>query len=312
MAKMNTQTLGIICVVGAWVCFSIQDAVVKWLSDEFALHQITLVRSGIGMLITLFVFMPLEGGYRLLHTRRLWLQLTRGMLIVGANLFYFAGLVLLTLGEAAALFFIAPLLITVLSTLVLKEPIGIKRIAAVVTGFIGVLVIVRPTADGVALASILPIMAAFCYASAQILGRRLGNTERASTLAFYIQLVFMVVSLGVGFAVGDGRFHGTGNPSLDFLLVAWQWPQMPHLFLLIFVGLLSGAGAWLISQGYRLCEAGIAAPFEYVALPLSILWGILIWNEWPAILSWLGIGLIMGAGLFTVYRETLLRRRNAK
>lgn len=303
LSRFSAQSIGIGCVIGAWLCFSFQDAAVKWLSDDYALHQITLTRALIAMLFTLLLFMPLEGGYRLLKTRRPGFQILRGLLIVCSNLCFFAAIAVIPLGEAMATFFVAPLLITLLSVVVLGERVGWRRWAAVIVGFCGVLVMLRPDSQGFRVATVLPVAAALCYASAQIIARKLGRDESASTLAFYIQLVFIVISLGVGLTVGDGRYAVTDDPSLQFLLRKWHWPAGADLWIFLFIGVLSGIGAYLISQGYRLCEAGVAAPFEYVALPMAVMWSIVIWGEWPTPLSWVGIALIAGAGLYVFFRE---------
>lgn len=292
-------------MVSAWLCFSTQDMAIKWISGDYALHQITLTRASIAILLTLLVLMPLEGGYRLLATKQLPLQILRGLLIVSSNMFFFSAIVVISLGEAMAIFFVAPLLITMLSVIFLSERVGWRRWAAVAVGFAGVIIMLKPGVEGFQLAALLPLMAALCYASAQIIARKMGKVEAASTLALYIQLVFIFVSLGVGIAVGDGRYADNDNESLRFLLRAWHWPQGNDIWIFTFIGLLSGIGAYLISQGYRLCEAGVAAPFEYVALPMAVMWSIVIWHDWPAPEAWLGIFLIAGAGLYVFYRETI-------
>ncbi|MEM7195224.1 MAG: DMT family transporter [Pseudomonadota bacterium] len=295
---------GIFCVLGAWICFSTQDAVIKWISDDYALHQITLTRASIGMLFTLFVFMPREGGWACIRTNQLTLQLVRAILIVFSNFFFFTSIVVISLGEAMSIFFVSPLLITLLSVVFLRETVGWRRWIAVAIGFAGVLVILRPGTPEFQWVTVFPVLAALCYASAQIIARHLKDSESASTLAFYIQIVFVVFSLMVGLTVGDGRYAAQDHPSMAFLLRPWIWPHGEDLWWFLFIGVLSGIGAYLISQGYRLCEAGLAAPFEYIALPLSVMWSILLWQQWPDAWSWVGIVLIGGAGLYVFYRET--------
>ena len=278
---------------------------IKWISGDYALHQITLIRSLIGLTFTLLIFMPLEGGYRLMKTRQPIKQIIRGLLIVLSNITFFTAIVVISLGEAMATFFVAPLLITILSVVVLKESVGWRRWSAIAIGFIGVLFILKPASTGFQIAGIFPLVAALCYALAQITARKMGQIESASTLAFYIQIVFVVVSLLVGVSIGDGRFSGTDNASLEFLFRQWRWPVGFDLWIFLFIGVLSGIGAYLISQGYRLCEAGLAAPFEYVALPLAVMWSILIWGDFPDFYTWLGITMIGGAGLYIFYREAV-------
>ena len=303
----NAPIQGVLCVIGGITALSLQDALIKWLSGDYPLHEIVLARASVAILLTVF-FAHLEGGVGLLRTRRLHLHLIRGLLLVIANMCYFLALAAMPLAEAAAIFFVAPLFITALSVPFLGERVGLRRWAAVLVGMGGVMVMLRP-ADGIAeIAALLPLVAAFAYALMQMITRRLGATDRASALAFYIHLSFIVVSAAMGLAVGDGRFAGSGHPSLEFLLRAWAWPQATHALLMLACGFLVAVGAYLLSQAYRIAEANLVAPFEYTALPLAVIWGLLLWGDWPDATAVLGIALIVGSGLFVFYRETVRGR----
>jgi drug/metabolite transporter (DMT)-like permease len=158
----------------------------------------------------------------------------------------------------------------------------------------------------------LPLVAAFCYALTQILTRTLGNTENASTMATYIQACFVVVSSAFGLTVGDGALAGPdAGPQMVFLLRAWVWPNVTDAAIMLGLGVLSATGGYLISQGYRLSEAGLVAPFEYTALPLAVFWSVLLWGDWPDATAWVGIALICGAGLYVFYRESALGQKIA-
>jgi len=139
----------------------------------------------------------------------------------------------------------------------------------------------------------------------QILTRRLGGTERASTLAFYIHICFIAVGASFGLIAGDGRFAGSSHPSMDFLLRAWTWPGGFDAFLMLSSGVLIAIAGYLMAQAYRIAEANLLAPFEYSALPFAVLWGVLWWGDWPDATTFLGIAMIVGSGLFVFYRENL-------
>ncbi len=297
--------VAILCVVAAMVAFTSQDMAIKWLSGDYPLHQIILVRATIALILTLAILVPLEGGYRNLKTERLGLHLLRGLAVVIANMAFFAGLVSLPLGEATAIFFVAPVLITALSVPLLKEKVGRHRWFAVLLGLAGVIVMLQPGTGSFRFAMLLPLVAALFYALLQIMTRKMGLKEKASTMAFYIQLTFVVVSSLIGLSLGDGRFAEGGNAQIAFLLRGWVWPPLEDLAIMAGIGFGSAAGGYLISQGYRLSEAALIAPFEYVALPLAVFWSVLIWADWPAPLSWLGIALIASGGLYIFYRETI-------
>lgn len=297
--------LGICCVVGAVMVFATQDMLVKWLSDGYPLHQIVFTRAVVGITILLLVIVPLEGGYRILKSKHLPLHLLRGLAVVMANMSFFLSLASVPLADAVAMFYIAPLLITLLSIPLLGEKVGIRRLSAVILGLVGVVVMVQPGSAEFQLASLLPLAAAFFYALLSIMTRKIGIRDKASTMAFYVQITFVFVGGAFGVIAGDGQYAGGGNPQLEFLLRAWVWPSQSDLLLMVLIGVLSGAGAYMISQGYRLAEAATAAPFEYTSLPLSVFWSIVIFSEVPGVNTWIGIVLICGSGLYVFYRETV-------
>jgi S-adenosylmethionine uptake transporter len=126
-------------------------------------------------------------------------------------------------------------------------------------------------------------------------------------MALSVQVVFIVVSLGMGMAVGDGRFAGSDDPSLDFLLRAWHVPAADDVPLFALVGLLIAAASVLMFQAYRITEPATIAPFEYIALPFAAVWGLLFWGEVPDATALLGMTLIIGSGVFIVVRTARLR-----
>ncbi|MCR9149618.1 MAG: DMT family transporter [Rhodobacteraceae bacterium] len=309
--SLSPAMIGSASALAAVVCFSINDTAVKFLSDGYALHQVVLLRSVIGMAILLAVLMPLAGGARALRTRRLGMHLLRAACVVFANMTFFLGLAALPLAEGVALFFVSPLIITVFSVIFLKEQVGPRRWAAIAVGFVGVLVVLRPGTEVFQPAALLPIAAAVGYAGLHMLTRYIGKTESALALSFYIQLSFIVISGGLGLFMGDGRFSGTGDASLDFLFRAWTVPEPSDWLVLLLVGAASSFGGFFISQAYRVAEAAVVAPFEYVAMPLAVLWGLLVFGEWPDAVAVAGIALILASGLYMIWREARLRRATA-
>lgn len=303
MTQWSPAKLGAICAAVSVVFFSINDVAIKFLSGGYALHQVVLIRSMIGLLLVVVVIAPLTDGWAIARTKRLRMHMFRGLCVVFANMTFFLGLAAMPLADAVAIFFISPLVITIFSVLFLGESVGPRRWAAIAVGFIGVLIMMRPGTDAFQLASLLPLAAAFCYAGIHIITRRIGGTESAATMAFYIQIMFIVVCLAMGLVVGDGRFGDQSDPSLAFLLRAWSWPLVADypIFLLIGVGIATAG--YLISQAYRVAEASFIAPFEYLALPMSVVLGMLVFAEFPDGWDYLGMALILGAGLFTIWRE---------
>ncbi len=309
----NNPTVGIVFILLGVFSISINDMLIKHMSGSYPLHQMVFARSVIGIAFSL-VMVQLEGGFGILRTRAPGLHLLRGLLIVTANMAFFTALAVIPLADATALFFAAPLFITVLSIPLLGEKVGPRRIAAVLIGFVGVVIMLRP---GMAVPSsapnrlvlLLPVLGALAYALMQILTRRLGIASQASAMAVYIQGTFILVSLGFWLVAGDGRFAaGVEDPSIRFLLRAWRWPEPEDRLWFLLLGANSAIIGYSLSQAYRSADAATVAPFEYVALPLAIMWGWLIWGDLPGIQVALGIVFIVGAGLYVFLRERQRRR----
>jgi drug/metabolite transporter (DMT)-like permease len=302
-ASLRSNLFGAFAATGAMVFFSVTDVTIKFLSGDYPLHEIVLFRSFFGMLTIVIFFLPFVGGFSVFRTQRLGMHLFRGMCVVMANLFFFLGLAVLPLAEAVAIFFISPLLIAVLSIIFLGERVGPRRWIAIFAGLIGVTMIVRPGTESFQIASLLPILSAFCYAMLNILTRHIGGTESAVTMTLYIQITFVLVSSLMGLFLGGGQMDSDLHPSLSFLLREWHLPKAWEYWLFLAIGVSSAIAGFLISFAYRHGEATFVAPFEYVAMPISIFWGFMVFGETPDLTGFAGIALIMASGLFMVYRD---------
>jgi drug/metabolite transporter (DMT)-like permease len=307
----SANTRGILCLVVAIACLTVNDALVKWLSPDLPLHQITLLRSCIALPLIL-PFAWFEGGWSAFGTRRPVMHFLRGSLLVVANMFFFTGLAVMPLAETVTLFYTAPLFICLLAWPVLGEPVGLLRWVAIAAGMCGVIVILQPGAELFRPVSLLPVVAALCYAGMQMMTRKLGLRDSAVALTFYIQVAFIVISGVSGLLLGDGDFDRYRDPSLEFLLRAWRWPEPQQWQALTVCGVIVAFGGYLISQAYRIGEAPAVAPFEYASLPFALLVGLYLWGDWPDARDFVGAGLIVGGGLAMLYFEDRNRRRAAR
>ena len=308
MNRLSPGQLGALCAFVAVMFFAVNDTTIKFLSGDYALHQVVLIRSVIGLALTLLFIAPFNGGLAIFKTKRLSQHLLRGGFVVLANMMFFLGLAAMPLADATAIFFISPILITLFSILFLKESVGPWRWAAIVVGFVGVLIMIRPGTGSFQIASLFPLFAALSYASLNTMTRRMGATEGAATLSAYIQVTFIIVTLIIGLAIGDGRYGDQTDPALKFLLRAWGWPPSTDYGFFVIIGVGVAAGGYLISQAYRVAEAAFVAPFEYAAMPLAIVLGILVFDEWPDAIAYIGMTFIIAAGIITIWRESVNRK----
>ena len=305
----HTPVTGALWAVLATICFTVVDVIIKFLSGDYPLYQITFLRTLVALTLVLGLTAAMTGSLAALRTNHLKMQLLRGGFVVTANFLFFTGLAALPLAETVAIFFVGPLLISIFSVVFLGDRVGPRRWAAVAVGLIGVLIVLRPGTEAFQLAALLPIGSATCYAFLHILTRKIGTGDSVAALLFYTQLVMLVVSVVAGLAFGHGAFDVFDHPSAAFLLRAWSWPNAFDIALIVALGTAIATGGYAISAAYRRSEPAFIAPFEYIAMPVAVLWGIVIFAEYPELTAYLGIGLILVSGLVLIWREAVARRQ---
>ncbi len=305
----KSNLTGILLALGGGVLLSVNDLSIKFLSADYALHQIILIRALIGLCI-IFGFIRASGtGFAQLRSQRLGAHGFRVGIILVSNVTFFLALAIMPLADAIAIAFISPVLVTVMSAVLLGERVGPHRWAAVAAGLLGVLIMVRPTSGTVQPAAFLVLISASCYAGSHIMTRRMRGSESAVALSFYVQLGFVALSAAMGLWVGDGHLaQAFAGGALEFLFRPWVIPTVVDLPAFLGTGLAVSIGGLMMSQAYRTTEAALVAPFEYIGMPMAIFWGLLVFGTWPDRTAWFGIGLICGAGLYTLLREGMRRR----
>ncbi len=295
---------GVGYLVAGIAVFSVQDLILKLLSGTYPLYEAMVLRS-LTAFPLLLILVHLNGGVGTLFTAATRKMLWRGLLLFGSYAAYYLALASLPLANTVALFFTAPLFITMLSVALLGETVGPRRWIAVLAGFGGVLIMVRPGSDLFDWAALLALGAGLAYAVSMITARRLGTTETAAALAFWGNLVFLACALLMALVFGSGGHSDQIHPSLGFLTRGWVSPSYRDLVLMMLCGGIAAAGLTLLTQAYRVSASAVVAPFEYTAMIWGVLYGWLFWRDWPDAMGWTGIFIIVGAGLYVLYREGL-------
>jgi drug/metabolite transporter (DMT)-like permease len=259
------------------------DLCAKALLADYSLEQFVFLRSIVGLLFFIFVA-RWYGGFASLHSARWRWHLLRTLLATGSMFGFFYGLIYMPLVNALTLAFTAPLIVTALSAPLLGEHVGWRRWLAVVIGFAGVLIILRPGTGLFNFAAVTVLGSAACYAGLAITARKLAATESSFALSVYVLIGPLLVS----------------SISVPGHFVA---PDLRGWLLFILAGLCS-AGAWIgIVGGYRRAPPALLAPLEYTALIGAAAAGYWIWNEVPDRWVIAGATTIIGSGLFIVHRE---------
>ncbi len=271
----------------AGFCLTSLDTTAKYLVQDHALFLVVWARY-MGQMLIVAPFAWQRGGRDFWRTRKPALQLLRSTMLLGATVFFFAGLRYLPLAEGSAILFLAPIFIVILSVPILGERPTRARWVAAITGFVGVLILLRPGSAIFHPATALLFGAAICNALYHLLTRKLTEDDVYTTL-FYSALVGTVVFT---------------------LMLPWNFNELRFtlrdsgLFLLL--GLLAGLGHWFVIATYILAPASMMTPFTYVQMIWAVFYGYVIFGQLPDVWSGLGITVIVLSGAYLAVKE---RRR---
>ncbi len=293
MIHKNSTASAMMMMIAAMLMLPGIDAIAKWLSGSVSSGQVTWSR---------FFFQIILMSPLLLKTRGPWftpalaLHAARGSLIALATLFFFSGLAYLPLADAIAIFFIEPLLVTLLSALFFKEAIHWRRISAISLGFVGALIIIRPTFGEVGFAALYPVGAAFCFSFYIVLTRKLVRHEDPIRLQFFAGIFgCLVMSIALAYGTAQG-----------VAILTAAWPTTDHWLLLGALGLIATVCHLLVVYAYRLASIGILAPFQYVEIIGATILGLVIFDEFPDTVTWVGVAIIVSSGMYVFHREARL------
>jgi drug/metabolite transporter (DMT)-like permease len=213
------------------------------------------------------------------------------------------GLAALPLAEDSSIRNSAPLMIALLSVMLLGETVGPRRWFALIVGFIGVLLIVRPGTATFNIGSVFVLIATIFYALNVMLTRKLQTTDSSATMAYYSTFVYLLAAFMIApltLLVGE---LPNAHPSVAFLFRTWAMPTLLDLSIMAGLGLVWAVGMYIMARAYSLALASIAAPFEYAALPISVMWGFVLWREAPTLATWIGAFLTLASGAYILYRD---------
>ena len=262
------------------------DANVKWLGATYPTAQIMFFRCSVAF-VPVLVIVFLRGGFGVLRTSQKKLHLLRSVMGVGAMGFAFYAFSLMPLAEAVSIMHTAPLFMTALSVILLRETVGIRRWSAVILGFAGMLLVVRPGSEMLESGSLYMLAAAFLIGCTAIIIRHLGKLDDPVCITFYFTVTGLLAS------------------TLGIFIQGWQQPSLLDLGLLMMVGLLGGMAQYLMAVSYQHLAVGTLAPFKYLSIIFSGSIAFLVWGEVPDLQSIFGIGIIISSGLYTLHRELI-------
>ena len=298
---MDNVLRGIVLLLWSGVVFTFADSLAKAATLTLSVLQVAW-----GRYIFHFVFLPafgdrpfaraswsMDGWVRMLRTRHLGLQITRSVLLLVVTLSYFGAIHYVPLADAAAVAFLEPLLIMALAHVFLKDRVGPRRWAAVAVGLVGVIVVIRPGFGMAHWGILLAALTAICAAAYVILTRVCSQYDSAATSLAYSSLAG-VIGLSI--------------------VMPFVWQPADHMHWLMFLGLgvAGGYGHFLVIKAFAKAPGSTLAPFLYVQMLWIVAAGWFWFGDWPVWSTWAGIALICGSGLYSLHRERVRARGQAR
>ncbi|MCF6368204.1 DMT family transporter [Rhizobium halophilum] len=225
----------------------------------------------------------------------------RAGIITLSMICFVATLAVMPVADAIAIFFVEPIILTILASIFLGETIGWRRYTACAVGFLGAMIVIRPSFEEVGLVAILPIITAFCVAVFALMTRALAPRENPWAMQFQMSLwgiPICVLLLVFGDATGVG-------------FLAPSWPDTTVLLWLLGVGFFASLSGILAVYAYRVAPASVLAPMQYFEIVSATLFGWLVFADFPDAVKWLGISIIVGSGLYIIWRERRIASKPA-
>lgn len=271
--------------------FSAVDATAKFLADSLHPFQIVWSRQ-LGLLLGALVLIAMQGT-RVLKTAHPRLQLLRGAFATCSAAFFVFGVAYIPLADAVAISFVAPFVVTLLGALLLREPVGVRRWAAVALGFVGAMIVIRPGLGVMHPAAWFILLAAFFFALRQIVSRAISDTDRTETTVVYTALMTV------------------GLLTVPTLWV-WQMPKWDIVPLLVLLAVLAGLAEVCVIKALEAAMAVVVAPVQYTLILWGTLYGYLIFDQLPDLWTWVGAAIIVATGIYTLRREYVVSRERGK
>jgi drug/metabolite transporter (DMT)-like permease len=270
------------------------DAIAKYMAtfETMSPGQVTFYRFFFQFLalLPIAVFVPgaIRGG------KRPWMNLLRGALHAAASLMFFMAVKYMPLADVFAIYFVEPFMLTMMSALFLGDRVGWRRWLAIAIGFGGAMIVIQPSYAIFGWTALLPVLCAFLYTLYLFLNRGIGDADSPLTMQFVAGVggtLFMTVAL----------FAGQGLSPVEFEI---SWPASGlGLLLLIILGSISGYMHLLVVRAFRMAPLSLLAPFQYFEIISATVLGYLLFADFPTASKWLGIAIIVGSGLFIIWRE---------
>ena len=303
----DNRLLAIVCVLSGVGFASIQDAVVKSMSSGYPAYETLLFRCFASLPVLAFIMWRAGNGWSIATS--LWKRiLLRGVILGIAYMGFVLAIAAMPIANAVAIYFTMPFFVAGLAGPLLGERVRLHRWLAIIAGFIGVLIIVRPGIGVFEPAAMLALVSAVGYAVGQMIGRPISQEVPPIVIAIWQNFIYMALGLVLAVIFNVFDFGPFEHPSLVFLSRPFAIPTLFDSIFLFGHGVLAALAMLLFVNAYKNAETNFVAPFEYSAMIWAVLFGLLLFGDFPDLPTWIGAGIVVTAGILMIYRDRQLDR----
>ena len=301
----TNNTRGIILIIIAMTFFAMQDALIKFIFEKAALYEIFFGRYLIAAIL-LYGYIKFKNQIVSLKTYYPVLTILRVILHFVAFSAFFISLTYMPLATANALFFSSPFFVSIFAKLFLKEFIGIRRWLAILVGFIGVYIVLNPTFSDFQYKHLLPVFCAFCYAASMTITKYTSDKDNINTQLFYFYVIAILLCVVLYFFMGNGQFNNSDfDPTTQFIFREWFSNFEYTWKFLLFFGFAASIAFLCIFSAYIVASPSLVSLFEYSLIIMSMIPGYFLFNEIPSNRTFLGVLIIISAGIYIYFREKI-------
>ncbi len=302
MPIQNNNPKGIIFILSGMALFSIQDSLIKYIFKDAALYELYFGRT-LTALLLLILYLKITSKNLIIWTHYPLLTTIRVICFFFGFSFFYISLTYMSLAMANALFFSSPFFISILAIIFLGEKVGIRRWLAIIVGFVGVYVVLDPNFQNFDYKKLAPVACALCYAISMTITKITSDKDGVYSQMFHLYIGAIGISILFFIFAGKGQFNNFSDPTLQFILREWftnpgyAWPYI------ILMGLVASLSFYFVFSAYSIASPSVVSLFEYSLIIWAIIIGYFLFNDIPTIRTFIGVALIIGAGVYIYMRE---------
>ena len=302
MSTPNNNPKGILLILLGMAFFSIQDSLIKYIFEESALYELYFGRT-LTALILLIIFLKVTSQKLVFKTHYPLLTCFRVICFFFGFSFFYISLTYMSLAMANALFFSSPFFISILAIIFLGEKVGIRRWLAILVGFIGVYIVLNPDTENFNYMKLAPVACALCYAISMTITKITSEKDNVYSQMFHLYIGAIGISILFFIFTGKGQFNTYSDPTFQFILREWftnptyAWPYI------VVMGFVAAVSFYCVFSAYSVASPSVVSLFEYSLIIWAIIIGYVLFNDVPTIRTFVGVALIIGAGVYIYLRE---------